>query len=340
MTGRPRGRAWMVCLVILGLVLGCRRRDEPGEGNRSSAFLSTGGATPSRRREPHVPRDRAPKQLMADATSAYTAGLALDDDAIYLLTQRVVYRLVPGTDPQQIPIENGGMAALTRTDLVYWAKGAIWGIPKLGSKARRLAPLPHQPQFFMAAGDDIAWLDMPVRDEFLIQTLEGHAIRTLFYYAGRIETASMDAGRVFFVRREASSSWRIGSISVHGGEVRFASLQNGPTPAKLAVAGDVFYYDLTSGEVRRLSPDLAHEDVLSKDLVCSPVAVAAKVYCPNVQGLFELARQPGARPAPVFPEPRRIAAVAANAKVLAWLSDAGADRLSLMAIRLAGDGAE
>src|SRR5664279_1571317 len=156
MIGRPRGQAWMVCLGILGLVLGCRRRDELGDGNRSSAFLSTGGAAPSSRREPHVPRRGAPTQLMADATSAYTAGLVLDDDAIYLLTQRVAYRLAPGTDPQQIPIENGGMAALTRTDLVYWARGAIWGIPKLGGKARRLASLPHQPQFFMAAGDDIA----------------------------------------------------------------------------------------------------------------------------------------------------------------------------------------
>jgi hypothetical protein len=337
----------MVCLSIAGLALGCSRRVDLGEGNRSAAIPAAGGVRPVSalaaapvRREPQVRRAVAPTQLMADATSAYNAGLVLDDDAVYLLTSRVVYRLVPGAKPQPIAIENGGTAAVTRTDLIYWARGAIWRTPKLGGKAERVASLAHQPQFFMAAGQDIAWLDMPVRNEFLIQTLDGREIRTLFYCPERIEAAMMDAGRVFFVKREGNSSWRIGSVSVHGGEIRYASLQNGPTPAKLAVAGEVFYYDLASGELRRLSPDLSHEDVLSKDLVCSPVAVAAKIYCPNVEGLFELARQPGARSTRVFPEPRRIAAVAANTRILAWLSDAGADRLSLMTIPLASDEAQ
>jgi hypothetical protein len=340
---RPRTRARIVCLSIVGLVLGCSRRVDRGEGNRSAAMPSAGGAGPvfglapsPGQREPQVRRAVAPTQLMADATSAYNAGLVLDDDDVYLLTSRVVYRLVPGAKPQPIAIENGGMAALTRTGLISWARGAIWRTPKLGGKAERVASLAHQPQFFMAAGQDIAWLDMPVHDEFLIQTLDGDDIRTLFYCPERIETAAMDAGWVFFVRREGNS-WRIGSVSVHGGDIRYGRLQNGPTPAKLAVAGEVFYYDLASGELRRLSPDLSHEDVLSKDLVCSPIAVAAKIYCPNAEGLFALARQPGAKSTRVFPEPRRIAAVAANTHMLAWLSDAGADRLSLMAITLAND---
>jgi hypothetical protein len=277
---------------------------------------------------------------MVAATSSYAAGLVVDVDTIYLLTDRIAYRFAPGASPQQIPVENGGTAAVTRTDLIYWFQGAVWAVPKVGGKARRLAPLEHQPQSFMAAGDDFAWLDMPVRDHFQIQTLDGHSVRTLFFHAGRIETATMDAGRVFFVRRDTETSWRIGSVSVHGGDVRYASPKSGPTPAKLSVAGEVFHYDLNSGEIRKLSADLSREETLRNDLICSPIAVAAKIYCPNMAGLFELARQPGAKVVPIFPEPRTLAAVAASSRLLAWLVDAGPDRLALMTISLGPDGAE
>jgi hypothetical protein len=275
---------------------------------------------------------------MVDATSAYVAGLAVDADAIYLFTDRAAHRFIPGASPQQIPLENGTTAAATRTDLVYWSKGAIWQVPKVGGKARRIATLAHQPQYFLAAGDDFAWLDMPVVDQFQIQTLVDHNVRTLLYYAGRIETAAMDAGRVFFVKRESASTstWRIGSVFVHGGDVLYAAPHIGPTPAKLAVAGDVFYYELNSGEIRRLSADLSHEEVLTKNLVCSPIAVSSSIYCANVEGLYQLAGHPGATVKPVFPDARRITAVAASSTLLAWLSDAGPDRLSLMMMPLSG----
>jgi len=320
-----KGTGVTVGLVILGLLLSCHRRESTHASVRS-------GAPP-----PDIRKASAPTQLMVDATSAYVAGLAVDADAIYLFTDHVVHRFTPGASTQQIPLENGTTAAATRTDLVYWSKGAIWQVPKVGGKARRIASLAHQPQAFLAAGDDFAWLDMPVVDQFQIQTLVDHNVRTLLYYAGRIETAAMDAGRVFFVKRESASTWRIGSVFVHGGDVLYAAPHTSPTPAKLAVAGDVFYYELNSGEIRRLSADLSHEEVLTKDLVCSPIVVASSIYCPNVEGLFQLAGHPGASIKPIFPEARRIAAIAASSTLLAWLSDAGPDRLSLMMMRLTRD---
>jgi hypothetical protein len=312
----------MVGLGILALMLSCHRRGS-----------THGSGAP----EPALRQAGAPTQLMVDATSPYVAGLAVDADAIYLLTERAAHRFVPGASPLLIPLENGTTAAVTRTDLVYWSKGAIWQVPKVGGEARRIASLAHQPQSFLAAGDDFAWLDMPVPDQFQIQTLVDHNVRTLLYYAGRIETAAMDAGRVFFVKRETASTWRIGSVFVHGGETDYAAPHTGPTPAKLAVAGDVFYYELNSGEIRRLSADFSHEEVLRKDLICSPLAVSSSVYCANLEGLFQLARHPGAKTKPIFPEARRIAAVAASTTRLAWLSDAGPDRLSLMTMQLTRD---
>jgi hypothetical protein len=271
---------------------------------------------------------------MVFPTSAYRADLVIDANAVYVLTERMVHHLAPGAEPKQIPIENGDTAAATRTAFVYWSQGAVWQLAKSGGKARRLFALEHQPQRFIAAGDDFAWLDMPARDRFQLQAADGHRVRTLFYWAGRIETATMDAGRIFFVRRDGDSAWRIGSVAVHGGEVVFSAAKTGVTPSKLAVAGDVFYYDLGSNEVRRLSSDLSREEVLTKDLICSPIAAEARVYCPNMYGLFDMAAHPGVTPRPIFQELRRITAVAASPTLLAWLADAGAERMSVMAVPL------
>jgi hypothetical protein len=325
-------RCLFICLFVC-LFVGCRRGGD-GRLDQRHSTPATAGVGPSSSGKWQGSKLPTLREMTVIPTSAYRAGLALDADAIYVLTERMAHRLVPGAAPQQIPIENGDTAAATRTDLVYWSQGAIWQVSKTGGKARRLLGLEHQPQFFMAAGDDFAWLDMPVRDHFQIQTTDGHRVRTLFYWPGRIETAAMDTGRIAFVRRDGDSAWRIGSVSVHGGEVVFSGARNGTTPAKLAVAGDIFYYDLDSNEVRRLSADLSREEILAKDLVCSPLAASARVYCPNMAGLFDLGPHPGSAPRPLFQELRRISAVAASPNLLAWLADAGAESLSVMMVPL------
>jgi hypothetical protein len=191
----------------------------------------------------------------------------------------------------------------------------------------------------MAAGDDIAWLDMPSRDKFLIQALDGRRVRTLFSYPGRIETATMNADRVFFVRRDGATAWRIGSVSVRGGQPMYGAPKTGPHPARLAVAGDVYYYDVGSNEVRQLTADLSREVTLTHDFACSPIAASVRIYCPNVDGMFELARHTGAKIMPLFPSAARITSVTASSRFLVWLNDNGAGRLSLKMIGLELDDA-
>jgi hypothetical protein len=336
-TRAQQGAVW---LGVLTLALACSRRSDGPSVDRTRArtrdsVAAQVVATSPAVRESRVRPGSAPTQLMTDPASPYNTGLIVEDDAVYVLTDRVVHRIVPGAGKHEIPIDNGSAAAATRTDFVFWSKGAIWRVPKVGGTPSRVASLPHQPQFFMAAGDDMAWLDMPARDHFLIQTFDGSRVRTLVQYAGRIETATLDGGRVYFVRRDDSSSWRIGSVTVREGEVRYAESKTGATPAKLAAAGDVFYYDMNSNEVRRLSADLSKEEVLTRDVICSPLAAGARIYCPNMEGLFELTtRQPGSRSLSVFAEPRRIPAVAASSKYLVWLADGGTERVNLTSVMM------
>jgi hypothetical protein len=344
-------------IAWLALAIGCGRDADKTDRSRTTAPSSApvaqrtvsleasaesryavGNSMPGIR-EPHVRKGSEITELFSDSTSAYAANLAVDDDVVYLLTDTVAYRFVPGSDPKplQIPIDNGGAAAVTRSGIVYWSKGSLWKTPKTGGKAQRLADVDHQPQFLMAAGEDIAWLDMPVRDQFLIQTLDGRRPRTLLSYEGRIETATMDTGRVLFVRRDGATAWSIGGVSLRDGKAIYAAPKSGPHPAKLAVAGDVYYYDVGSNEVRRLSPDLAHEVTVTRDFSCSPIAVSVRIYCPNMDGMFELARHAGAKLMPLFPSTARITSVAASSRFLVWLNDTGASRLSLKMIRLALD---
>jgi hypothetical protein len=290
-------------------------------------------------REPHVRKGSETTVLMTDRTSAYRANLSVDDDAVYLLTDKVAHLLVPGSPPRQVPLTNGETAAVTRTTFVYWSKGALWDIPKSGGSPRRVAPLNAQPQFLMAAGDALAWLTMKERDRFVIQTLDGKTARTLFAYEGRIETAAMNRSHVFFVQRDGAERWRIGRVSLRGDAPTYTASHDGPTPSKLAVTDEVYYYDVKTSTVRKLPTDLSREETVIRDLVCSPIAVGVRIYCPNVDGMFEIARHSGAKILPLFPSRERLTAVAASSKYLVWLSDSGPDRLSLKLIRLELDDA-
>ncbi|MGC4069371.1 MAG: hypothetical protein QM784_32920 [Polyangiaceae bacterium] len=344
----------LVCLAAL-FTLGCERRPEKPRSELTSppatSVRPSAVSAPSRLpeyavdnslpgvREPHVRKGSVTTELMTDKTSAYRAGLFVDDDAIYLLTDTVAHVFVPGATPRAVPVANGEVAAVTRREFVYWSKGAIWGISKSGGRAQRLARISLQPQFLMAAGDSVAWLTMVERDRFVIQSLGGKSARTILSYDGRIETAAMTDTHVYFVQRDDAEHWRIGRIALQGGDATYSATHDGPTPAKLAVAGDVYYYDVKTSTVRRLKADLSSEVTVIRDLVCSPLAVGVRLYCPNVDGMFEFARHEGAKIMPLFPSKERLTAVAASSKFLVWLSDPGPDRLTLKMIRLELDDA-
>jgi hypothetical protein len=266
--------------------------------------------------------------LLTLPISAYAPSLTVDQGIIYLLTDRAAYRLVPGQEPRQFPLDLGIGPAMTDSSFVYWSKGAIWRAPKAGGKPHRVAGLSHQPQRFVTSGERFAWLDRTDEGKFTIQTLDAGKPRTIVAPSGDIDALTMLQDWVFFVERATPSSWRFGGVRDTGGQPTFSTPKSGRTPAMLVPFGDLYYYDSNTLEIRRSSPDFLTEETLSRDFICSPLSVSAQIYCAHLAGLFELSRQRGSSPVRLT-DSRQITAVAASSTLVAWLRDTGPDQLAL-----------
>jgi hypothetical protein len=251
-----------------------------------------------------------------------------------VLTSDAAYRVPNVGHVQKTALDLGIGPALTRGFVLFWSKGGLFRAPKRGGKAQRIATLAHQPQYFVSSGDAFAWLDHEDSGKFSIQTLDRRKPKLLYSAPGMIDAVTMIQDSVFFVERVAEGSWRFGRVSVTGGAPDFSAPKSGRSPAMLAGTREVTYYDGNQLEVRALSPDFQHEATLIKDFICSPIAVADRVYCGQMQGLYEL---PGSgKPARLMMENGRapMAALAASRTRVAWLSDTGPDRLTLKTLTL------
>jgi hypothetical protein len=270
-----------------------------------------------------------PTRLLTLPFSAYNAVLALDGDTVYVLTRTAAHRLVPGKPPQTIDLDLGNGPVLADSGIVFWSKGAIWNAAKDGSTVWRLAPLANQPDYFVAASGGVAWFDRPKDGPYRISSLNGKKPRVLVTSDGEISAVHMIHDWVFFVQKAKDSSWRIGRVRVAGGEPAYTEPQSGPTPSMLTGTESVLYYHMGRSEVRELTPDLKSEHVWLKDFVCSPICEAKNVFCSRMEGLFLiLASSHKAKPL-IFDRRDTITTVRANAKQVAWLVDAGADKLAV-----------
>ena len=98
---------------IVGLCLACGRKTNGIESNASASAVHSSSTRASEERAPSLLR---PTRLMKLPISAYSTSLALDDDAVYLLTSNAAYRLVAEKPAQGIELELGIGAVLTRTN--------------------------------------------------------------------------------------------------------------------------------------------------------------------------------------------------------------------------------
>jgi hypothetical protein len=275
---------------------------------------------------------------LALPTSAYQASLAIDDDAVYVLTSDAAYRVPNAGRVQKTALDLGIGPALTRGFVLFWSKGGLWRAPKRGGKAERIATLERQPQYFVSSGDAFAWLDRDDAGKFSIYALDRKTPRLVYAAPGMIDAATLLQDSVFFVERVAEGSWRFGRVSVTGGQPAFSAPKSGRSPAMLAGVRDVTYYDGNQLEVRALSPDFQREETLMKDFICSPIAAAERLYCAQLQGLYELLDR--GRPARLLSESGRapVAALVASRTYVAWLSDVGPDQLELKTLALTAPG--
>jgi hypothetical protein len=293
---------------------------------RPPSFVEHGPSTESAASEP--------VELITRAISAYATELVADDDALYLLSDKVVFRLVPGSKPLEISVDHGATAAVTRSAIVYWSDGAIHEVPKLGGKSRRLAGVPRAPVRMAASGKDFVWLEETGSGKFEIRTLRANRPRVLAAPSGRIDVITMAPGRVVFVERKSASEWRFGSVPIKGGSPNYSAPKSGRTPAMLAASGDdLYYYDGNKTEVRRLAPDLSHEENIA-NIICSPIAVSSRIYCAAFEGIFEIQKDGGTAPVKIHGRARDVTSIASNTRLVAWTRDIGGENLSVVMLSL------
>jgi hypothetical protein len=334
--GRPihsfsLGLARLVCL--LALCSSCERRQKPGPSEVAPAARDAGKAQSVKEPGPALPQ---PVRLTELSISAYRASLALDEEAIYLLTSSAAYRLVAGQPAQGLALDLGVGATLTRSSIVFWSKGGIWSAPKQGGVTRELAKLPRPPQYFVASGDSFVWVAQSDEGLYTIQTLKDRAPRVLVSSEEELSALNVIDGSVYFVHRPSAGSWRIGRVGVSGGEPAYSAPRNGRRPALLSGSDDLYYYDVDRSETLRLLPDLRQEQSVLKNFVCSPIHANASIFCGCVEGLFEVSKASHEPRVLVHDRPGLITNINANSKVVAWTVDTGPDKLAVDMLPLPG----
>lgn len=311
----------------------CKRVEEPSEQRVAIAAA----AKPSATAAPLPPV----VQVLTLPSSAYQATLVADGEAFELLTSRAAYRLLPGREPQRRELELSFAAAVTRDAYVYWSDGALWSAARqtADSPPKKLLSLRAQPQRIVAgvASNAVAWLTRSADDRYTLETLEGTSAKLLYSSQGSIDAAILLGDALFFVERPSTDGWRIGRVALVGDAPTFTLLKSGRWPAMLAGRPELRFYDGNRRTVVSLSSDLAHESVLAQDVICSPIAAAAQVYCAGMDGVFAL--PDAGKPHPlVAPSSRPIASLAVGDARLAFVSDVGAqgqDQLAVSVVTLA-----
>jgi hypothetical protein len=314
-------RARHVVVGLLFAALGCSKPSSGGDSSTKAqgAAVTSASAAPAAR--------SGPQSLHRLELSAYTSTLAADDEGIYVLASQGAYRFIDGEPVARWAIDLGDTPALTDRGFVYWLDGAVRQVPKRGGPSEILARVPRAPRRLSASGKHLVW-EEPDEAGSLLRTLDGSAPRTIYRASGPIEAISLMDDQLYFVER-SEQQWRLGAVPLSGGVARFSEPHGARAPAQLAATGDLFYYDGPSSSVRRLPSDLSREEVIARDVICSPLAVADRVYCAQLSLLFDFARD-GGRVRSLAPKrPGTITALVATRTRVAWLLDVGDNRAEL-----------
>ncbi|MBN2576848.1 MAG: hypothetical protein JXP73_19955 [Deltaproteobacteria bacterium] len=264
--------------------------------------------------------------------SAYHTRLDLAPDAVYLLTMEAAFRLVQGRQPQETKLDLSDTGVATPSAFIFWSNGFLWLAPKQGGPPGRLASVKDRPIHIVAAGERFAWIGPDEQGRHTVYTLRQGKPYPVHVLSGQVATATMVEDRVVFVERMGTDGWRLGSIPRSGGSPGFTMTREGRHPAMLAPASDIYYYyydDKDTSEVWAVSPDLQNERVVARNVICSPLAVADRIFCGHVEGLFEISPRSGL-PKLVYPSiASSITTVAVDQTRIVWVDDVGREKLEV-----------
>ncbi len=341
-----RALASVLLPLIASLGFGCSRDADASSAVRPTTarpvVSSTGSEVPSKRERSDDSTKtslttQAPSTLLELGETPYGATLGVDEHASYLLTPAAAYALLPDQAAHRWALDLGVSPALTRDRFVYWSGGSLLQVYKAGSDPDVLATVPHRPQRIVGSREHFAWLDQAEDGHFTINALDGSDPRVLYSPTGYIPTLAMDDSQIYFVEQTQEKGWRLGALPRAGGSAHFGAWAGGRTPSMLAVAEDLFYYDGPSSTVRRVSPDLERKDVIAREVICSPIAVAEHLYCAQPAGILEIGFDGAVRRAFPLAQQGTVTAISATKARLTWLMDVGRNQLRVQTIPLTPD---
>jgi len=272
--------------------------------------------------------------LYEEATSAYHARLFADEGAVVLVTQTGFTTLRAGEAPARHAISLGPVVARQGDALVFWRSGKLRAISLTAENERELAVVPAPPQYLLASGGQLAWIQTTREGGTSIQTLSGSGVRVVFKSEESVSAAISSASFIYWVSERRDGSWHIGRVGLDGQHTSTA-VQRGRPPAMLALGPDgLYFYAGPERGVRRLTFDLKLETAVLAKVICSPLAVSSRVVCAQVGGLFEI---PPASSAPRFLAVERagpVTTVGATAERAFWVAERGDGQLVVRSVVL------
>jgi hypothetical protein len=272
--------------------------------------------------------------LYEQRASAYHAGLFVDESGVVLVTPTGLTTLLPGEGLEEHAIDLGPLAVRNGGSVVFWRSGSLREISLSGAGEREVAALPGAPLYLLASEGQLAWIQLDRKTGSSIQTLSGGDVRVVYDSEKKVCASAMRGASVYWVLQSQDGSWTIDRVSLDGQQRISTAAHHGRPPSMLALGQDgVYFYDGPERGVRKLTFDLAREDVVLANVICSPIAVSSRVVCAHVGGLFEIAR-PGAAPRLLASEAAGpIAATAATNDRAFWVAESG-DHLVVRSVAL------
>lgn len=310
--------------VAGGLLASCR---EAGEGERQHEQEGERRG-PERPAPPSSAAKSAPRpREFAFEGSAYSATLAHDSEAFYVITERALFR-VPFVGEVEAHAGSFGTWPALADDVVIWhADGALWQVTKRGGKPMRYAVSASVPERIVASGASVVWQLRRGAGGFALAVRGGEAARIIYEGAGQAVALAVDDARAYFVEA-LGGGFRIGAVPLSGGAPLLSRTEAGRPPASLAVvSGEPVFYD-GARSVRRMSSDLTSDRVVARETICSPLAVSDATYCAQPRTVVEV--REGAKPrvlAEAVPGP--ITSIDTTEGRVAWLVDLGQGRIGL-----------
>lgn len=314
----------------------CRGSCGEDAGRAASRAATASSRTAAKPRSPLAAA--ATHQLPSTVTllelgkTAYHTRIDLTADAIYLLTMEGAFRLAPGEEPRETRLDLSDTGVATPSAFVFWSNGSFWLAPKRGGPPGRLASVKDRPIYIVAVEERFAWIGPGEQGHHTVYTLRQGKPHAIHEMSGPVAAATMVDDRVVFLERPENNSWRLGSIGRSGGSASFTPTRVGRYPGMLVAAGDVYYYyfdDKDTSEVWAVSPDLRNERVVARNVICSPLAVADRVFCGGMEGVFEISPTTGLSKL-VYPSiGGSITAIAVDQKRIVWVSDVGQEKLEV-----------